>query len=132
MKDKQQLQDDWITQSFRLSEFKCPCCGTALDGPQFRKFISTLQEARNAAGVPFVINSGYRCLKHNKKVGGVKDSAHTKGLAVDIKVTDNVTRYKILQGLLFCGFTRIGLARGFIHVDVDDTKPQEVCWFYDG
>lgn len=30
------------------------------------------------------ITSGYRCQSHNRKVGGVKNSKHTRGQAVDI------------------------------------------------
>lgn len=38
---------------------------------------------RTFLGVPIKVNSGYRCPELNKKVGGVPNSYHTKGLAVD-------------------------------------------------
>lgn len=88
-----------------------------------------LDLARSLAGVPFKISSGYRCNKHNKHVGGVKNSAHLKGLAVDIEVPDNVSRLKILRALVIVGFNRIGISKGFIHADIDKSKPDNV-WLY--
>ena len=90
-----------------------------------------LDLARLLAGVPFKISSGYRCKKHNLEVGGVKNSAHLKGLAVDIEVLDSVSRLKILRALVIVGFNRIGISKGFIHVDVDvdKTKPDNI-WLY--
>ena len=45
-----------------------------------------LQPIRNKLGKPMIISSGYRCEELNDKVGGVKNSQHTKGQAVDFKV----------------------------------------------
>ena len=61
-----------------------------------------LDKARDIAGVPFVITSGFRTEVENKAVGGVANSAHLKGMAADIAVT-NQTRQKVLLGLLTCG-----------------------------
>ena len=46
--------------------------------------ISRLNPIRELYGHPIYINSGYRCEKLNKKVGGSTNSAHKKGLAVDM------------------------------------------------
>ena len=43
-----------------------------------------LDPLREAYGKPIVINSGYRCEKLNKKVGGAQTSDHMKGMAADI------------------------------------------------
>tara|TARA_R100001440_G_scaffold30397_1_gene48783 strand:- start:198 stop:617 length:420 start_codon:yes stop_codon:yes gene_type:complete len=97
-------------------------------------FLLNLERAREKAGVPFVINSGYRTEKHNKKVGGVVDSTHTKipCRACDIRVTNNNNRYKILKSLLDCQFNRIGIAKNFIHVDMslDTKKSPLIIWTY--
>ena len=46
--------------------------------------ISRLNPIRELYGHPIYINSGYRCQKINKLVGGSPNSAHKKGLAVDL------------------------------------------------
>ena len=50
------------------------------------KFMSALNELRSRVGV-MKVNSGFRCNKHNDLIGGVKNSYHTKGKAVDIVPT---------------------------------------------
>lgn len=112
---------------FTLSEFKCSCCDTE---EMQREFLNQLDLAREIAGVPFKITSGYRCPEHNKAVGGVQDSSHTKGLAADIACVNGPRRYKIIVALLNAGFTRIGVHRKFIHVDADHSKSQQVIWMY--
>ena len=44
-----------------------------------------LDPLRERWGAPILINSGYRCEWINVKVGGVKNSQHTKGEAADIR-----------------------------------------------
>ena len=43
-----------------------------------------LDPVRSAYGQPIYVNSGYRCPKHNKSVGGALNSQHCKGEAADI------------------------------------------------
>lgn len=47
-----------------------------------------LEPARKLYGHPFIINSGYRCVKLNRAVGGVTGSYHCQGRAADIACTD--------------------------------------------
>lgn len=89
-----------------------------------------LDKAREIAGVPFVINSGYRTSQYNKEVGGVENSAHTLGLAVDLRCRNSTERFKIVKALMEAGFTRIGIGDTFVHCDLDKSKPQEVIWLY--
>ena len=93
-------------------------------------FIYMLDSARTIAGIPFKINSGYRSASHNKLVGGVSNSAHTKGYAADIKVNNSNERKIILSALQKAGFNRFGIGRTFIHVDNDPSKPSNVIWLY--
>jgi len=93
-------------------------------------FIEDLNIARHLANTPFIINSGVRCPAHNKRVGGLPSSSHQLGLAVDIKANDSESRFKIMQGLIQVGFTRIGIHKTFIHVDIDRTKPVNLIWLY--
>jgi uncharacterized protein YcbK (DUF882 family) len=94
-----------------------------------KDFLFVLDEAREFAGIPFVINSAYRSPDHPLSIKN-PSSSHIKGLAVDIKATDSVTRFKIVKALIEVGFTRIGIADTFIHVDLDFDKTQKVIWTY--
>ena len=113
---------------FKSSEFDCKCkCGlNNID----EGLLLMLDEAREEAGVAFVINSGCRCRKHNTKIGGSKTSSHMKGLAVDIRASNSRTRFKIVTGLLLAGFARIGIGKRFIHADVDSKKSQTIMYLY--
>ena len=93
-------------------------------------FLAKLDEAREYTNIPFIINSAYRSPEHNAKVGGKPGSSHIKGLAVDISAKDSRTRFLILDALFAVGFTRIGIADSFIHVDSDIDKSQNVIWTY--
>jgi uncharacterized protein YcbK (DUF882 family) len=89
-----------------------------------------LDNARSIAQVAFHLTSAYRCKKHNANVGGVSNSAHTFGLAVDISTPTPYIRFRVLKGLIEAGFDRIGVSDTFVHVDIDGTKPAETCWLY--
>jgi len=98
-------------------------------------FLAMLDEARDCAGIPFVITSGFRTVAHNKKLikqgySASRNSSHLLGLAADIKCSDSRSRYIILDALNEVGFTRIGIAPNFIHVDLDINKPQHRIWVY--
>ena len=92
-------------------------------------FLAKLDEAREYAGIPFVINSAYRSPDHPLSIEN-PTSSHIKGLAVDIKAKDSTTRGLILDALRVVGFNRIGIAETFIHVDLDVEKSQNVTWLY--
>lgn len=100
--------------NFEEKEFFCPCCGKQKMNPIT---VRHLQQARTMAGTPLTINSAWRCKDHNKKVGGVPNSAHLTGHAVDIHCVDSSLRYDMIEALLAVGFTRIIVYPTFIHVD---------------
>lgn len=117
---------------FSPAEFACKCgCGVGMEKMD-PAFLTMLDEARHLAGVPFVLSSACRCPKHNKAVGGVDDSAHVRGHAVDIRCVDSHSRFAILQALLEVGFRRIELAPTWIHVDNDPDKPRDVAFYQHG
>ncbi len=100
-------------------------------------FLTILDEARDCAGIPFVISrgGGFRTVAYNRKL--IKDgypasrnSSHLLGLAADIYVTDSQARFIILDALQECGITRLGISPTFIHCDVDPNKPQHRIWVY--
>ena len=100
---------------FSPVEFRYKCgCGAGMEKMD-ADLLQMLDEARDLAGIPFPLSSAYRCPKHNKAVGGVPTSAHTRGYAVDIRCVDSHSRFVILQALLEAGFRRIEwLRRGFM------------------
>lgn len=113
---------------FTLDEFDCPShkgSGINMDS----NFLAKLEQAREIAGVSFIITSGYRTKEHNAEVGGVPNSSHLIGVAADIAVSGGADRYIILSALIKAGFRRIGVAKTFIHCDTDDSKPNSV-WTY--
>ena len=93
-------------------------------------FLQKLDNAREIAGIPFKINSGYRSREHNKKVGGKPKSSHLVGKAVDIAYSNSRERWIIVTGLQEAGFNRLGIAKGFVHADTDETKTPNVIWTY--
>ena len=114
---------------FKLSEFDSPDevgSGYRMD----TDFLRRLDTARGIAGIPFKINSGYRTAAHNTLVGGRVGSSHKKGLAVDIGYNGSRERYIILKALMEVGITRFGIAKTFIHCDVDNNKDSDVIWLY--
>ena len=119
---------DWTKiRNFKEHEFACKCgCGYNVINPQL---VMALDMARRDAKVPFTITSGCRCKKHNARVGGVGDSSHVKGYAVDIAVQDSGHRMAVLKALMRY-FDRIGIDKNFIHVDNDPDKPTGVLWVY--
>ena len=118
---------------FSLSEFDCPSLpnsGKNMDN----NFLYKLEHARELAGIPFKITSGYRTKKYNEDLlkrgyKASKNSSHLIGVAADIAVGSGNERYIILNALIRAGFKRIGVAKGFIHCDTDDSKPNSV-WTY--
>lgn len=93
-------------------------------------FMAKIMETRKLANVPFIFNSAFRDPSKNKAVGGVEESAHCCGQAVDIRCEESRNRYLILAAAVTVGFRRIGIAKTFIHLDDDETKPQDVAWLY--
>lgn len=125
---------DWSRwPHFKASEFACRCgCGRADMDPDF---LDKLEAARVAAGVPFVVNSGFRCPAHDAAVGtsGTPGAGpHTTGHAADIAFPAGPRSRAILGGAVAAGIDGLGLrAKGpdrgrYIHLD--DLAPR--TWNY--
>lgn len=97
------------------------------DSPELMstKLLQRLDTVRTMARVPMVVTSSYR--------RGDK-AAHGSGTAVD--VADNSAgrpvssrwRMAVVRAALAVGFNRIGIYDRHVHLDVDETLPQEVLW----
>ena len=94
--------------------------------PTMQKF----DKAREIAGIPFIVNSAFRSVAHEKKMGRSGLSSHTQGRAMDIRATDGRQRFLILEALIKAGFKRIGVNKNYIHADDDPSKPDRVLWPY--
>lgn len=111
---------DWSKiKHFTKKEMQCPCgCKQA---PMNEEFMLKLDELREDFGHPIYISSGYRCPSHNKKVGGVKGSYHTYGVAADIAIYGKPA-YELLA-TIFLSFEGVGIKqkgpynKRFIHID---------------
>ena len=108
---------------FKLEEFKCRCGCTI---PEEAKANLTalieqvLDPAREKLGRPIFVNSGYRCLKHNQKVGGATNSQHTKGEAADIIASSTNRHQNYLLGRL------IASLGNFDQIIFEDTGRQDL------
>ena len=117
--------DRW--KYFRYSDFACKCgCGINETDPVF---IDMLDTARAFSGIPFIINSGYRCPLHNQNIGSHADN-HPSGQAADIRCTEGPARMKIVEALIRAGFRRIGFHSKFIHADRMDQSHDKVQSFW--
>ena len=113
---------------FEPSEFVCD--GVECFDKMSDNLLLSLEAARQIAGIPFHINSSYRDKDTNERVGGEPNSAHTRGNAVDIACGNSSDRFIILEACMAVPFTRVGIAKTFIHIDVDEDLPDNVIWTY--
>jgi len=92
--------------------------------------VSALMRLEAHLGHELEYNSGYRCPECNAKAGGSVHSAHMRGLAVDIRCVNSRDRFQIQQAAFALEFRRIGIAKTFIHLDIDTSLDQDVEWMY--
>jgi hypothetical protein len=119
-----------LSENFKVSEFMCKggsCCGS---GKIDDDLVKILQKIRDHFGKPVRITSAYRCPSWNKKVGGVGNSYHTKGMAADIKVEDTapaeVAKYAESIGVKGIGLYETSADGFFVHVD---TRLKKSFWY---
>ena len=90
-----------LTKNFELEEFACKD-GTPVPKRYYencKELAENLQVLRDSLGVPLVVLSGYRTVKHNKKIGGASASFHLTASAVDLKAS-TIPTYKIYMRIL--------------------------------
>jgi len=113
--------DKQITQHFNSKEFACK------DATKITfigvELIGVLEIIRDHFNKPVIINSGYRTVAYNKKVGGVANSRHCMGIASDIHI-DGITPKEIYTFLdnKYPNCYGIGLYNTFVHIDTRNKK----------
>lgn len=114
---------------FTDDDFKraTPSCSIVQMSPEL---LQRLDRAREIAGIPFVINSAYRPVAWEHQKGRSGNGAHPRGLAVDVRCRNSSERWRIVFAALAAGFPRIGVASGFVHLDIDTSLPHPVLWTY--
>jgi len=128
-----EVQTKMLTPNFSRSEFACngiACC--AHSAPITLQLVHGLEDVRallnalpqyahNAKGVPMNVNSGFRCIRHNRNVGSRDTSQHTLGNAADIALPAGITidEFAALFEQVEC-FAKGGIGKynTFIHADV--------------
>lgn len=110
---------------FRLEEFDCQHTG---NNRMDMDFLRRLDALRHEVGFPFKITSGYRDPSHPIEDKKKKAGTHAHGIAADIAVADGASRHRLVSAALRHGFTGVGVARTFVHLDTRETTP--VLWLY--
>lgn len=84
--------------------------------------VLNLDIARERAGVPFIITSGFRTEEENKAIGGVSNSAHLIGYAVDLRILNGNQTARMIEALLSIPFFEVVIEKDHIHVEMNLTQ----------
>lgn len=123
-----------LTKNFKLSEFDCKD-GTPVPDillPNVKELCDNLQKLRDAIGKPIHINSAFRTVSYNEKVGGASKSQHLLGKAADITV-NGMTPKEVadkIEELIKAGKMKqggLGRYNNFTHYDIRGKKAR---WQY--
>lgn len=120
--------DDWDDiEFFSKKEFKCKCGGRYCDGYPADidlTMVKYADEIRRRIGKPLGVNSGLRCSQHNANEGGVSNSQHLYGTAVDLGKPSGVTPAEMaaVAEAVMGNTGGIGIYSWGIHIDSRKTK----------
>ncbi len=105
---------------FKHREFACPCprCGGFPVEPAER-LVRAAQALRDQTGKPIIVSSGVRCKVHNAEVGGVSNSRHLLGHAMDFCVrgmsaAQVLPLAKALPGIVYA----YAIDGSYVHMDI--------------
>lgn len=123
-----------LSEHFNSNEFDCHgsgCCSTTIIN---EKLVEYLEKIREHFKKPITITSAYRCVTHNRNVGGATGSRHSKGDAADIVVSGvapaEVARFAESIGIKGIGLYETSADGHFVHIDTrDQNKKMRVLGF---
>ena len=133
--------NEQLSEHFNAKEFRCKC-GKAHEFYVSEELVQKLEALRSALSCSHIdISSGFRCVSHDKAVGGSGTGQHTKGNAADICCYDqngDIISSKIVcctaQDIGFKGIANINQAHTYTHVDMragtwrgDETRGMSYC-----
>lgn len=120
---------NWRWPHFSAQELACRCGGRGCNHAYWHdaEFLDALEALRAQVGRPLKINSGHRCAIWNSVVGGAPASRHRR-IAVDIALKGH-DRRALVEAAERLGFTGIGIAKTFLHLDRRETPAR---WTYPG
>ena len=75
-----------LSKHFHSTEFDCHGNGCCSETKVNEKLIEILEQIREHFDAPITVTSAYRCPTHNRRIGGVAGSRHSKADAADIVV----------------------------------------------
>ena len=108
---------------FDRSEFKCNCGGKHCNGfpaEPHPLLVKVADRVRGHFGAAAIISSGVRCETHNANVGGVSNSRHLYGKAMDFRISGRkaaqVLEYVLTQPEIRYAYDIDGT---YIHMDVE-------------
>lgn len=118
-----------LSKDFDLSEFECH------DGSKTPAFAlknlqalaKNLQVLRDFLDKPVMVNSGYRSVAHNRRIGGKVNSQHLQGKAADIRVegVKPAELAQVVEKLIASGKMKqggLGIYPTFVHYDIRGIK----------
>lgn len=106
-----------LSANFSRHEFKCKCGNCSCDTVD-AELLRVLEQTRLDLGAAITVNSGNRCINHNRRVGGATESQHVRGRASDI--TTSVASPSEVANYLekkYPGKYGIGRYKNFTHID---------------
>lgn len=108
---------------FRASEFACKCGGKYCDGAPAvmrHKLLVVADRVREHFGAPAIVSSGLRCETHNANEGGVSNSRHKYGKAMDLYIqgitADTLLAYVQAQPEIRYAYK---IDSNYVHMDVE-------------
>lgn len=123
-KKADEKSDFWADiKHFKREEFACKCGGKYCNGfpvePE-RNLVTVADRVREHFGESAIVSSGVRCKQHNANVGGVANSRHMAGKAMDFCVigetAKEVLAYAQAQPEIRYAYA---IDQNYIHMDIE-------------
>lgn len=131
-----------LTEHFSLAEFTATSTGLTnipsdIELDRIKRLAKVLEDVRQVLGHPITISSGFRSEAVNRAAGGVDNSAHRLGLAVDFTCPGYGTPESICMAIIDAGIrfdqlinefkrNRAGSISNWVHFGLGAKNRQQV------